>query len=62
MATFFFEIIIVNAVKVSDLGYKIRDYSKGRLSARKWMNFLKISEGEGGVVSDPKNFVAIFFA
>ena len=27
------------------------------------MNFRKISErGEGGVISDPKNFIAIFFA
>ena len=26
------------------------------------MNFRKISEREGGVISDPKNFIAIFFA
>ena len=35
---------------------------KGRLSAQKWMNFWKISKGGGGVVSDPKNIGAIFFA
>ena len=36
---------------------------KGSLSLRKRMNFRKISErGEGGVISDLKNFIAIFFA
>ena len=35
---------------------------KGSLSLRKRMNFRKISERGGGVISDPKNFIAIFFA
>ena len=36
--------------------------TKGSPSSQKPMNFRKISERGGGVISDPKNFVAIFFA
>ena len=34
--------------------------SKGSLCIRKRMNFRKISESGGGVISDPKNFIADF--
>ena len=33
---------------------------KGRFYGPFWMNFRKTSEGDGGVIFDPKNFVADF--
>ena len=33
---------------------------KGRFYGPFWMNFQKTSEGDGGVIFDPKNFVADF--
>ena len=34
--------------------------TKGRLRSQKWMNFRKTSKRGGGVISDPKIFVADF--
>ena len=47
-------VVVVNMV--------ILAVAKGSLYIPKPMNFQKISERGGGVISDPKNFVVFFFA
>ena len=34
--------------------------NKGVMFVPFWMNFRKTSKGGGGVISDPKNYVAVF--